>query len=63
MSTCTWLTLAILDSSNAVFIRKQISNINLYLGGSSGNRGFRGPVCSDLLFFEPDILQLVIFFL
>ena len=31
---------------------------NLYLGGSSGNRGFRGPACSDLLFFEPDILQL-----
>ena len=29
---------------------------NLYLGGSSGNRGFRGPGCSDLPFFEPDIL-------
>ena len=31
---------------------------HLYFGGSSGNLGLRGPVCSDLFFFDPDILKI-----
>ena len=31
---------------------------HLYFGGSSGNLGLRGPVCSDLFFFDPDILKV-----
>ena len=34
-------------------------DVNLYFGGSSGNRGFLGPGCSDLPFLEPDILEKV----
>ena len=34
-----------------------LGDVNLYFGGSSGNRGFLGPGCSDLPFLEPDILE------
>ena len=36
-----------------------LGDVNLYFGGSSGNRGFLGPGCSDLPFLEPDILEKV----